>query len=492
VKFPPGLVLGITLLTFGLSCAATSRPQVSEPQPRVRPNVKREVKRVEPAPPPGAPAEREEKEDVKARFSSPPLEKITSVRLEWLALPVDQTEDLSLTVGEGGDVWVAGHNSAVSAERDFFVGQLSGAEGQLQQFNEGTGRFVRDLDSSASGTYLLTEFMGRVRVGEYAVSSRGATDVFLGRLGPSGALAWGQTFGTSTFDRAYRVLGAPSGGAFVLSSHLASLEHGGQKVEARGREDTVLTRWSDEGQLVWGLNLGTSRVDRGRSLTLGPRGEVVVGGTRYATDLLGPDAQASASSRGFVARVSLSGELLEVKELGNPGEHVEVDLVEAAHDGEHIAVSGQFYERAHLGRVQIEAQPGKKQKMSSFVALLSAEGDVLWARPSPKIRCWLGVRSDVLIGATSEGIVRIGREGEPEWLSVWDHHEFFQVSDCERGAAAWYVSGFTSSSTRFMDQEFPTPMVQRFRAGTLASARTRAFVAKFVPEERRVQAGETE
>jgi hypothetical protein len=109
-------------------------------------------------------------------------------------------------------------------------------------------------------------------------TSSGNGDAFLSKYAPSGTLLWTQQLGSSSFDDSGSVAVDGDGNVFICGWTYGSLDGTNQ-----GGYDLFVSKYDDDGTLLWTKQLGTSGTDYGWSLTVDGDGNVFVTGSTYGS-----------------------------------------------------------------------------------------------------------------------------------------------------------------------------------------------------------------
>ncbi|HSA32564.1 MAG TPA: SBBP repeat-containing protein [bacterium] len=104
-----------------------------------------------------------------------------------------------------------------------------------------------------------------------------ASDLFLSKYSPEGALLWTKEWGTAFDDYLAAVEIGISGDIFMAGYTSGGLDGN----TAAGKNDLFLTRWEPDGAKVWTRQWGTSEDDFGGSLVTDATGNIFVAGYTY-------------------------------------------------------------------------------------------------------------------------------------------------------------------------------------------------------------------
>jgi hypothetical protein len=274
-----------------------------------------------------------------------------------------------------GDAIVAGYTltplapeQESAASSDAFVAQYSRA-GELL-WTQVIGSPASD---GASGVSCDTQ--GNVLVagdtsGALDGPARGFGDGFVTKLSAEGELRWTRQLGTSEPDAAVGVSADRRGNVLVAGHTRGSLEGG---LRHNTDADVWAAKYSVNGDLLWARQLGSSPGydELAAGVSSDGEGNVLVAGRSFG-DLAGESA---GSADAFVAKLSVTGELLWLQQWGGAG-HDAAAAVSADADG-NVLVAGQQDGNLVGG-------PGVVLPGNPFVAKYSPAGELLWEVELPE------------------------------------------------------------------------------------------------------------
>jgi len=135
-------------------------------------------------------------------------------------------------------------------------------------------------------------------------------DAWVAKYNPSGKLLWQQQLGTSQRDTAEGVIVDTSGNAYISGSTGDALAGANQ-----GIIDAWLAKYSPAGKLIWKQQLGSSKVDEARSVTLDTFGNAYISG--YSDSVIAGANQGRSDA--WLAKYSPAGKLVWKQQLGSSG-----------------------------------------------------------------------------------------------------------------------------------------------------------------------------
>ena len=165
--------------------------------------------------------------------------------------------------------------------------------------------------------------------------SAGDQDVFIRKYDTSGNLLWGTQFGTDKMDRGYDVVANDSGEVYVVGSTYGDLA-GISNPGATGRPGGFLTKLDASGNILWTELLATDQIDNLYSVNLDSVGNVVMAG--YTIGDLNGQTGAGIQDM-LLAKYDASGNEIWTEYLGGTGSDYGYDV--AIDGADNIFFSGQ-------------------------------------------------------------------------------------------------------------------------------------------------------
>ncbi len=203
----------------------------------------------------------------------------------------------------------------------------------------------------AAGNVVVTgEFSDRVSFGGATLSSAGATDVFIAKYGANGQSIWSKRLGGTLDDRGTGIAADPNGDVLVTGFIAGTVDFGMGPTTGGGGRDVFLAKYSGaNGALVWVKRLGNTADDYGNGVAVDEAGNVIVVGQFASTVDFGGGALTSSygSADIFIAKYSPNGDHLWSKRFGTSG----IDIGQAVAVGPNgtIAMTGSFQAGVDFG-----------------------------------------------------------------------------------------------------------------------------------------------
>jgi uncharacterized protein (TIGR03437 family) len=251
----------------------------------------------------------------------------------------------SLAVDADSNLYVAGATLSVDfpvtrngAQRvngggiDGFIGQFD-ATGKLiycSYLGGGGDDFVLGIGLDGSGNMYLT---GSTASADFPVTASafqpkigGATDAFVAKVAPGGAITWATYVGGTGDDEANGIAVDAAGAAYITGGTASTnfpTANAYQGANAGGARDVFVSKVSPDGtKLAYSTFLGGSKDELGNGIAVDSAGNAYIGGSSNSTDFPSSSAFQDAlkgSVDGVVAELSAAGTLLFSSFLGGTG-----------------------------------------------------------------------------------------------------------------------------------------------------------------------------
>lgn len=378
-------------------------------------------------------------------------------RVAWVMQPVDHTTGLRLGVAPEGGVAVAGNSEMfLGARDDMFVQRLS-ADGEVVWQKLGVGRFVRGVRAWEGGTVVATEFTGQVRLGGLQESAKdGSTDLFLGKFDGRGEPVWSARFGAPDFDRAADLALLADGGVALAHGAFLAPRKGPISFTIAGGEDTLVSRWSARGELVWVKSLGWPGYDEPMAILPSREGSVVAGGTRWKSASTMSSDLEQGPCQPWVVRLTSSGDVAWQTAASEPGKHTTLRAMAEGGAGQ-VVIAGSLRGATTIGATTVTAAKGQ-----GYVAQLDANGQVAWARAAPLAVCVALSPGGQLYVVTSHEVFRVNATDEPVRVFQADPRAIRGFERCVlSGPDRLFVSGTASPDASLGDRKIGPPRTMR-------------------------------
>ncbi|MCW3104939.1 MAG: hypothetical protein JWO09_3379 [Bacteroidetes bacterium] len=277
----------------------------------------------------------------------------------------------------------------------FLIGMNVNAQPNLawaKQTGGHSGDIAKDLVTDKWGNVYTTGIFSDTvdfdpGPGIYNLTAAGNTDIFILKQDASGAFLWAKSLGGNMQDEARSITIDSSGNLYLAGSFEGSADFDPGPPAAvlisSGHTDIFISKFDNNGSLLWVRKAGGRSDDGACSVQAGPRGSVVVAGMFRDTvdfdpgpgiaDLLSPGYEDA-----FIMNLNSSGDLTWVKQLHGPADDIGFSIA--------LDAPGNCYITGYFnGSVDFNPDPGVFNMSSMdeediFILKLDTAGSFVWAR----------------------------------------------------------------------------------------------------------------
>jgi hypothetical protein len=171
--------------------------------------------------------------------------------------------------------------------------------------------------------YVAAPFTGAGSFQDRTFTSKGATDLVVAKLGPSGDVQWTVSAGGAGDDVPLALAADKAGNVTVTGFFTGEAAFGGVRLTAKGTSDIFVARLDTAGNFVWAVQAGgdspSTAVEFGSAVALDELGNAHVGGEFVSTAIFGGHLLTTAAPcrSGFLAKLDPSGKFLWATEVGS-------------------------------------------------------------------------------------------------------------------------------------------------------------------------------
>lgn len=251
-----------------------------------------------------------------------------------------------------------------------------------------------DVAVSASGAVaVIGSYTGYVDLGGgHELVGTGDTDILLVVLDADGVVRWARGWSSQGPDEGRAVGFDAAGNLFVLAEFSRAIDFGGGPIESVGNRDLVVAKLDPTGKHLWSRRFGSNLDELGVGLAVDPAGSVLVTGSFDDTLDFGDGVMKTAGrSDVFVAKLAPDGHTMWSRKLGNTDEDIGVSVATDPFGNAYVA--GWFWRSLDLRGAPVPSA-GKKD---AFLWALDPSGEGLW------LESFGGVEDDYGRGVAATG-----------------------------------------------------------------------------------------
>lgn len=209
------------------------------------------------------------------------------------------------------------------------------------------------------------------------ISSAAISLLFLSSAYAQSPWSWARSVGAVDYEAANAVAFDSQGNQLLAGqASSAVLSIGGQTVMTAGQEDGVLVKYDPDGNVLWAMNAGGSWYDNATCVATDPDDNVILGGWMDSTATVGDGNPMTSAGYNdcFIAKISPAGSVIWSRMIGGPGNE-DLTSIAADQDG-NILLAGYFGSPSlTIDGITISNGP------AGFVAKLDPDGLAQWAIP---------------------------------------------------------------------------------------------------------------
>ena len=228
-------------------------------------------------------------------------------------------------------------------------------------------------------SYITGGFSGTVSFGNISLTSKGASNIYVAKLNPTGTVAWvnrmggaNQSFGD--LGRGIAVDG--QGNTYVTGFYSGQGDFGPATLTSQGSRGVFVVKLDIAGNFQWEKSFSGPGGDLGQAVAVDGSGNVfVAGGFQNSIAFGGTTLNSAGASDGFIAKLDSSGNPLWARTIGGAGQDSVFGLA--------VGGSGNVYTTGTFGQTALFAGgPALTSRGSSdvFVMKLATNGNVLWVQ----------------------------------------------------------------------------------------------------------------
>lgn len=237
-------------------------------------------------------------------------------------------------------------------------------------------QFARAIATDAFGnTIVAGYFYGTVDFGGGALTSASAYDIYLAKLGPSGAHIWSRRFGDGGMHVVQGVATDGEGNVVVAGYFEGTVDFGGGPLTSAGSTDIFVAKFGSDGSHFWSRRFGDADHQAANALALDSSGNVVIaGGIMGTVDFGGGVLTGAGGWDIFVARFGPDGNHFWSTRFGDGNsQYAPTVAVDALHS---VFVAGYFAGAVDFGGGPLTSAGSE----DIFLAKFASNGNHQWSR----------------------------------------------------------------------------------------------------------------
>jgi hypothetical protein len=243
-----------------------------------------------------------------------------------------------------------------------------------QSIGNGKSQVRNTIVDTKGNTYVVGFFTDKIKLDTISLTSRGKSDLFIGKLSPTGNWQWAIAAGSSESDQATGITLGAKGQIFVTGGFSEQMQLGKTTLTSRGDIDIFTAQVSAEGQWIWATSAGGANMDWPQTITSNKAGNLLIAGQFADVAFFGEKRAASqGNADAFVAQLTPVGGWQWVATSGGTGNDV-INAIITNQAGD-LYVTGFFSAVAAFGTTHLNSQGMN----NAFIGKLSSMGQWQWA-----------------------------------------------------------------------------------------------------------------
>ncbi|MFO0587288.1 MAG: nucleotide-binding protein [Polyangiaceae bacterium] len=287
-----------------------------------------------------------------------------------ISMAADSAGNVALTGAFFSSIDLGGGLLASAGGSDVFVAKL-GPDGVHQwshRYGDGTAQQGQGVAFDNAGNIVVSGvFSGTIDFGVQKLTSAGASDVYLVKLGPDGSVLWAKRYGDTDLQQNAVVAVDSAGNILFAGSFRGTIDLGGGPMVSAGEADVFLAKLDPDGKHLWSKRFGDSQDQLSMSIAFDVQNNVLLAGAFVGALDFGGGPLASAGGHDvFLAKLDTLGDHVWSKRFGDQAEQY---VTAVASDGAGaVLVTGYFTGALDLGG---GAMIAKSALSDGFVAKFS-------------------------------------------------------------------------------------------------------------------------
>ena len=245
-----------------------------------------------------------------------------------------------------------------------------------KRFGDTSPQYAGAVAVDASKNAIVTgDFYGTVDFGGGALTSAGAYDIYLAKLGSNGSYVWSKRFGDGNEQVVQDVAVDASGNVIIAGYFEGTVDFGGGMLTSAGLRDAFVAKFGSDGSYVWSKRFGDGNYQAANGLALDASGNIIITGVFMGTvDFGGGTLTGAGGWDIFVAKFASNGDHIWSKRFGD-GNHQYAPAVAVDHS-DNIVVAGYFTGSVDFGGGPLTSAGGE----DVYVAKFNSSGGHQWSK----------------------------------------------------------------------------------------------------------------
>ncbi|MFO0756804.1 MAG: SBBP repeat-containing protein [Byssovorax sp.] len=268
--------------------------------------------------------------------------------------------------------------SASVGESDVLIAKYSPAGAHLwsKRFGAAGNQYARSIAVDSQGNAVITGFFfGSIDFGGGVLASAGATDVYVAKFSPAGALLWAKRYGNVSGQESYGVAVDAADNIVVTGTLKGTMDFGGGNLTSAGLGDVFVAKLDPAGNHLWSKHFGDAADQTSAAVAVDPAGNViVVGGFSGTINFGGGNIVSAGGIDAFLVKLSPNGDYMMAR-VGAGTNNQTLSGVSADAFG-NLSATGYISDSADFGGGNLMAAAGQ----DVVVVRYDPAGNHLWSK----------------------------------------------------------------------------------------------------------------
>lgn len=296
------------------------------------------------------------------------------------SIAVDSAANVYLSGEFGGSATFGANSLTSSGNADIFVAKLNNSGDWLWAQSAGgsdnDAAYSIAVDSTAK-VYLTGDYRGTATFGATELVSLGNWEIFVAKLDGSGNWLWAQSAGGISTDHAFSIAVDSAANVYLTGNFYQSASFGTITLTSSGAYNIFVAKLGSAGNWLWAKNAGGTSYDYGRGIALDGAGNIYITGNIAHNGSASFGGSTIISSGGddiFVAKMDTAGNWLWAKRAGGSDNDIAYGI--AVDSAANIYLTGGFSSTAGFGSGSLTSSGDEEIFVAKLAASVDADDDL--------------------------------------------------------------------------------------------------------------------
>jgi len=205
--------------------------------------------------------------------------------LSVTGLTIDKNSNILLSGWFTSTIDFGGGQITATGAPDIFLTKFTSAGTHIWStgyFGPGSQNQLKITTDKDNNIILTGVYSGKMNFGNFTITSKGASDIFLAKLNPDGTnFFWVKSFGSQANEYSRNLATDTIGNIYLTGYFFYLLDLGGGMVlQSAGNNDIFMAKFDANGNYIWSKNFGdANNVQKGENIVVDEQGNFFASGT---------------------------------------------------------------------------------------------------------------------------------------------------------------------------------------------------------------------